>query len=383
VQTTDMQTIQEKATQSFQKAKQMATTTAEKGKHFGEKFASSSVDALETVGKSALELLTVQEKSPGTENSRLRPIFFEAPNRPNTKVEGESFEDVINRNWFEESSGTAYLQALENLSIECTMRMQKIEQKLDPKHREELHALFQKVKEIFGDEEEATANHENLPQIELNEKAAMYKEIMDALAIEGKARSLEMIALYKADIQDLLPDASNASIITATDIGHLTASYLDKVLLECVKYLSKYSALSVEQLLRIVENYVASDLQKLEVDNDLSLKKATFVFMVSQIFINELSQVSNSFVESIRVLSEEGKEQFATFAKRSEQDLSESNKCREDIESKTNLHMNHIYLHTSNAIANIQESTHFIFPICKSLLVPSMPSILPTSREGS
>eukprot|EP01114_Cavostelium_apophysatum_P004675 TRINITY_DN1500_c0_g1_i2.p1 TRINITY_DN1500_c0_g1~~TRINITY_DN1500_c0_g1_i2.p1 ORF type:complete len:582 (-),score=190.53 TRINITY_DN1500_c0_g1_i2:2163-3908(-) len=358
------------------KAVDYAVSSYQKASNIGEKLANQSVDALESVGKKALGLLTVEENVQN--KRRIRPVFNYVPQATQmTKEEQESFEDSLNKNYFDDFNGTAHLQGLEKFSIECTLKYQKVEQKLsklDAQHREEVVELLNKVKELFDEEEEDKKIE--VSDVELNEPANKHKEVIDNLASEGSAKATELVEAFKAEIRELKPEGAE-SIVSSTDICHLTASYMDKTLLECVRRLSQFSASSVEQLLKIVESYLV-DTQNAEgkdakkMTKDEFIKRVAFAYSVTSMLSEELNTLSNAYIEAMRSLCETGKANFEELGKKGEAELEESKKCTEDIESKLGLHENHILLDTSNAIANIEECRKFLFPICKSFITATL-----------
>jgi len=348
---------------------EMAMQTAEKGRKVGEKLATQGVDALETVGKHALTYLTVQEEVEGSKK-RLRPVFIynSTPATHMTKEELASFEDSLNRNYFDESNGTAFMQELEKISIECTLKFQKLEQKIakaDPKLREELTALLNKVKEVFETEEDSEKAL-NVQDVPLNEVATKHREALDGLAKLAHTRAKEVIDGFKQEMKEFKPEENSSTILTATDICHLTASYMDKTLLESVSRLNQFSANTVEQILRIVESYLI-EFETAKLEKDDFMKRVEYIFFISQILIEEITNISNAFIDSIKSLGEEAKANFAEYSNKGDAEKEETNKCAEDIDTKMNLHVNHIYLDTSNAVSNVEDCRRFLFPITKSL----------------
>lgn len=360
--------IQAKAKDFASQSIEMAKQTAEKGRKVGEKLAVQGVDALESVGKHALTYLTVEEEVSGSKK-RLRPVFIynSTPATHMTKEELASFEDSLNRNYFDESNGTALLQELEKISIECTLKFQKLEQKIvktDPKLREELTTLLNKVKEIFETEENSEKS--NPPDVPLNEVATKHREALDSMAKLAHSRAMEVIDGFKQELKEFKPEENNSTILTATDICHLTASYMDKTLLESVSRLNQFSANTVEQILRIVESYLI-ELDSAKLEKDDVMKRVEYIFFISQMLIEEITNISNAFIDAIKALGEEAKSNFTEYSNKGDAEKEESNKCAEDIDTKMNLHVNHIYLDTSNAVSNVEDCRKFLFPISKSL----------------
>jgi len=368
------------ANASLNMAMQVASTTTQQASNLGEKIAFQSVDALESVGKKALGYLTVEENVDN--KSRIRPVFNFDPQT--TPEEQHSFEETVNRNYFEELNGTAHLQELEKLSIECTLRYQKIEQrlsKLDAQHRDQVLELLKKVNEMFDEEAE---NKMEATDVELNEPATKQKTVIDNLSKAGLARAQEVLMAYKEELKQLKPEGLTESIIGSSDICHLTASYMDKTLLESVKKLSEFSAASVEQLLRIVESYlIDADVGDSKEGNKLTkddmLKRVAFAYTVSNMLSEELNTMANAFIETIKSLNETAKNNFEELGKKGEAELAESQKSLEDLETKSSLHVNHILLDTSNAISNVEECRKFLFPICKSLVTSTV--AIPAAEE--
>jgi len=87
---------------------------------------------------------------------------------------------------------------------------------------------------------------------------------------------------------------------------------------------------------------------------------------------DELSSISTSFINGVKALGEEGKKLFLDDPKKGESESVESAKCFEDIDTKINLHLNQIYLDTSNAVSNIEECRKFLFSICKYIIANSI-----------
>jgi len=182
---------------------------------------------------------------------------------------------------------------------------------------------------------------------------------------------------FKKEIKELKPvGSSTTTIITATDICHLTASFIDKTLLESVKKISQFSASCVEQLLRIAESYLI-EIDTTKLSQEELLKRAAFSFSVSLMLVEELSNISVAFIDCIRTLCEEGKLHFSEFGTRGEKEMEESVRCSEDIETKMNLHINHIYLDTSNGISNVEECRKHLLSICKYVVTNAVQANTP------
>jgi len=281
-----------------------------------------------------------------------------------TKEEQLDFEQNLNRNYFEENNGSAHLQEIEKISITCTLKLQKFEQKLSPQSKDQLNALLQAVKELFDDDQENTEKFSDSTDVELNELASKHQQLLDAFSKSSHRQASEILNNFTRELEELNPDKTATSIITATDICHLCASNIDKGLMECVQRISQFSASSVEQLLRIVES-ILIELDSNKLNKEESMKRIKFVFFVSIMLANELSNISTAFITGIKAACEEGKKLFLDYSKKGENETAESSKCAEDIDTKMNLHLNQIYLDTSNAISNIEECRKFLFPICK------------------
>jgi len=200
------------------------------------------------------------------------------------------------------------------------------------------------------------------------------KETVDHLSKVAHRISTELLESLKQEVRELKPEDSTATtIITASDICHLSASYIDKTLLEAVKSISQFSASSVEQILRIVESFlIENDNGTTKLSQEDVVKRISFISYVSVMLTDELSNVSSAFVDTARSLGAEAQSHFSQFGKRGEPELVESKKCTEDIDTKVNLHINHIYLDTSSAISNIEECRKFLYPICKYLVSTSL-----------
>lgn len=106
-----------------------------------------------------------------------------------------------------------------------------------------------------------------------------------------------------------------------------------------------------------MESYI-TDIEKSKSESEEEiLKKIEFIFGTTKLLEKELSNVSTNFIESIHSLSNEGKS------------FVESSKVKEDIDTKANLHLNHIYLDTTNAISNIHDCKKHLFSFCKALFI--------------
>jgi len=218
----------------------------------------------------------------------------------------------------------------------------------------------------------------------LNEPAAKHTIMLQSLAKSNREKCNEICQAFRRDLQGLHPiDSADELIITPVDICHLTASYLDKTLIESVKRIAQFSATSVEQMLRVVESFLIDEDTEIAILPEQVLKKAAYLFSLSVSLSQDLTAVSNSFIDCIHSLSEEGKASFQHFAK-SEKGADESSKCSEDIEIKMGLHVNHIYLDSSNAVTSLQECRKFLFPICKCLLASNIRREMPmTASQAS
>jgi len=185
-------------------------------------------------------------------------------------------------------------------------------------------------------------------------------------------KAQELVDSFKNELKQLKPaDVSVESIITANDICHLTASYLDKMLLESVQRVHQFSAVSVEHLLRIVESFLIDSDSAMEKDE--ALKRCTYLFNSSILLNERLTKISTSFIDCVQAITEAGKTDCLVFSSKPEA-ATESKKCAEDIDTKMSLHVNHIYLETSNAISNVEDCRKYLFSISKSLLVSSLSS---------
>jgi len=362
------------------KAMLVATSSIEKGFQVGEKLATTSVDALEIVGKTALNLLTVKEEVTDSK-SRIRPVFYYIPQM--TKEEEDTFEQLLNRNYFEVYSGVAHAQSLESLSIESTLHVQKTEQRLNAKQREALSALVVKLKELYENEDDENEDENNnekkdeqkqLPKIKLNEPAARQLETLEGLFTEYMERSSKLLELFKQDVSELKPTDGEQNSISSVEICQLTASYLDKALLESVRYFGQISAGSVELLLRIVESYLI-DLDTTDgIDAETAQSKSTYVMLTASSLVEKLQALSNAYINLVKLLKQDANDTFTEFAKKGEAELEESKRCADDIETKTNLHINQILHASSGALSNVQDCKKFVFPVCKSMLLASVTS---------
>eukprot|EP01119_Soliformovum_irregulare_P011889 TRINITY_DN3033_c0_g1_i1.p1 TRINITY_DN3033_c0_g1~~TRINITY_DN3033_c0_g1_i1.p1 ORF type:complete len:577 (-),score=223.17 TRINITY_DN3033_c0_g1_i1:52-1761(-) len=361
------------ASNSIEKAKQVTTNATEMGMQYGEKFAHQGVDALEAVGKSALTFLTVQEAI--GDKQRIRPIFLPSQQASMTQEEQANFEETLNRNYFEENNGKAHLQVLETLSTEYAAKSLNEEPKLEDDQRKKYNEMAAKLKELadFDEDEDLNEDHQpELPQIDLNEPASKQLEIVQSLVKTCKDQSVEMLSTFRSELKDLVPEGSE-DLLTVTDLTHLTASYLDKVLLESVQRISQFSASGVEQLLRVVESYLIEADQKPAAPEKM-YQKSIYLFSLSQILVADLSAVSINFIDSLRIISDDGKVHINNLGKNRSEEAEECAKCAEDIETKTELHVNNIYMETSSGVSNIQESRKFLLQICKFLLLSSFNS---------
>jgi len=350
-----------KAKQSIEKAKQIAsTTTPDKMLSAGERLAHQSVDALEAVGKRAFGFLTIQETE--GETSRIRPVLFEGAPRSQVMKREQTFQESLEKNYFEDYNGIAHLQALENVSIECTLKVQRLHQKLSEQQVKEMNEFLIKVREVFDDEEGKASEEITLPSIDLSQHANKTKENLIILQKEALQIALEIVEQYKKDLDQLTPE----SRIVPTIISNLTISCLDKLLLECIQHLAHHSASGVELLLRIVESYMQSDSKP---DKEQALIKATYIWKTAQILINELSILSDKFAQAMHAVVDHGKIFIQKIDVNTEDHIALVNQSLEEITGKIEIHLSHVALDTSNAISNIQDCKKFLFPVSKSLMI--------------
>jgi len=184
------------------------------------------------------------------------------------------------------------------------------------------------------------------------------------------------VDLYKGEIKELNPSEGVDSIITPTDVCHLTASYLDKILLETVQRLNQFSASGVEHLLRVVESFIVDSENGLT--SEEALKRSKYVFNLALLLNDKITKSSTALIDGFQEITEAGKTECAQLGKKAE--LSEdSKKCLEDLDTKMSLHVNHVYLETSNSIANLEDCRKFLFSVCKSLLIASL--VVPKTEE--
>jgi len=313
------------ASVSLEKAKSLATYTTEKGYILGEQLASTSIDTLENVGKSAVKLLTVQESIPNKNDNKSTQ---QQENNAEIKV-----EEVLNHNYFEDFQGSVYLQLLEKLSVESTLKIQKLE-KSD--QLQNIHNIVSKLNLLFEKEEEETTDNKELKLL-LNDK------FLDTHKNYSK-KFENIIEKWKTDLKELQNSGIN---ISSSDVYQLTAFYFDKILLECVKTLSEFTALSLNEFNTILQNLQNETFNNQEIHLSILNCLHSYYWV-----IHELSQFFVTFTSYFNILIEDSKTYL-------------DNTMNEELIVKKNSHLNHVQLDINNFVSVLTESKHFMFIVCK------------------
>jgi len=282
--------------------------------------------------------------------------------------EEEQFVEKVNTDYFKEASGAENLKELEALSLEMSLKFQKMERLLSDQDREELTRLLTKFEEIFEQEEEDEESSTDLVQVKLGDEALKHQEVISSVASEGFERISNIVGAFEQDLSELQPAEGEVIAVSAVDICHLTASCLDKILMESLRTLSQLSAASVAQLLKVVRSFKAS-LEAGDVDRAEAENQALYLHQVSHKLAEELSRLSGTYNENLRSVGEKGVRLFEKIAQQNKEKSEECDKCTEDIDNKTNAHANHVYLETSNAVSNIQDCRKFLFAVSKTLML--------------
>ncbi|PRP81408.1 hypothetical protein PROFUN_11029 [Planoprotostelium fungivorum] len=333
----------------------------------GNKLTHQGVDALELVGKSALDFLTVKEEvKPGERKARIRPVFYHYVTL--SPQEEQQFEEKVNKDYFSEASGVDYLRELEALSLEMSLKFQKMEKGIREEDRETLTKSIMAIEEMYNKEEEdEQAEESELEQVDLNEAAVKHQENIANVAMEGLERVSVLVGSYEQDLSEFT-SADGTISVSPVDICHLTASTLDKILMEGLRTLSQLSAASVAQLLKVAESFQTSveggALKLPDVE-----RQAVYMHQVSQKLSEELSRLSAVYNDNLRSVGESGVRFFEKITQQNKEKASEGERCTEDIDNKTNAHANHVYLETSNAVSNIQDCRKFLFAVSKTLIL--------------
>ncbi len=169
----------------------------------GKKIAIGSVDALESVGKSALHILTVEEEVTSGNSQKgkksIRPFFVasrETPNHHPTTVhlkpasnnflqEELSFEEKINKNYFDELGGAATLQQFEHISIDRSLKTQKLESKSSEEEKKNNTEFATLIKELLDESESNETNILELPTVLVSEKVTKAIDILSKVKISA------------------------------------------------------------------------------------------------------------------------------------------------------------------------------------------------------
>lgn len=236
------------------------------GLHVGQELAQTSVDVLETIGKSALDFLTVQDENSTTTNN-------------STNSSTSNTLDSKDKNYFEQYEGSRFVEALEKLSIESNIRLQK---STPIAELATLQPMLLKLKSAFDEEEEATSTSN-----------------LDTSAIKSSLAVIEECSKQIEDIMNSFSSEISSGEIENSEIIHLTASSLDKSILESSKNLSKFTAIAIGDLLNLVNSITT--LSATSTPNaDSSLSNSLLIANLANKIIEELNSLSNKYTDLLQ-----------------------------------------------------------------------------------
>jgi hypothetical protein len=316
------------ASSTLEKAKSVAVSTTEMGLQVGQEFAQTSVDVLETIGKSALDFLTVQEDSTSTTTTT-------RSTHNNNSISDSNAE----KNYFEQYEGTRFVEALEKLSIESNIRLQKSTPLLEAAS---LQPYLLQLKSAF-DEESSSSNNDISDSTTISNANHVFND------------SLSLIDTLKITFEKAIQDENEAS-----EIIQITASYLDKCILESTKNISKYSAVAIGDLYNYVESISSSNIISVED----SLSKSILVSNLISKVIEDLNTLSNHYTNLLQSIVDTSISKIKG---------EETDKYAEELQSKLNLHKHHIEIDTSSYTSTLVDVKQFLFVICKSFFYSTNP----------
>ena len=328
----EVKTIKSFASLSIEKAKTVAFNTTEKGIELSNEIATTSVDVLEQIGKSALEFLAVMDNKPNSNSTT-----------------GATFEDTINRNYFEVYHGTASVEALEQLSIECNIQVQKLKQEIGKEKLELLNSYLIKITNLFDQENNNNNNNNKAEEISVEKSKVIFKECQDHIE--------QLVKKYKQDVNEtvLLLEKFEEG-----DLYHLTASYFDKLLLESVKQMNHLVAINMDQ---IKQNTEISLVQQYSSYDDI-VDQASKLHTICQTFLNMLQELSKHYQEILQSILVYVSDIYDTKSQNEE----EKNKYLQELQAKLNLHINHLEIDTNTCSSHIVDCYGNLSTIYQSLL---------------
>jgi len=274
--------------------------------------------------------------------------------------------------------GNVYLQALELLSTECTMKVQEAQRKCPPDSLPQLLAFLRILSDYFEEEPEeeyegsldALSEKAQAVQSALEETRARAKQ--DATAIPD-ALQAQLAALQASPSQEEEGEKDEGSSAPSVEqIVSCTQEKLDLLHAQELQVTAQMAARCVELINRVLEGWLVSAQQEsVEIAEaserqlhkpEATLEKAMAFHALANQLADDVSEIATKYVQAARTLVS-----MAVTHLKDEKDQEATVALRE----KSKALINRIYSDTGDGIAKIHESKEFAIPILQWMYLRS------------
>jgi len=256
----------------------------------GTDLVTGSIGALEFLGKKTVDMLSdgdpglrqKRDALTGGKKTNLSALLKEAkenseskptPQKPAAKRESE---DVRFNDYFEKFQGNAHLDALEMLSSECESKMERILKLQSGGAREETSALLSKTRERFDIQEDNNDDEDKSENIDFKKEVFSATKQLKMKVTCSKLLNTWTKLKEKSTVTDDVGDHKQCFNNTLSGLAELTS--------RCTEFYRK-----------VADMFLTTDMQA----KDLALQRASTLKSITEMFLVEITHLTNNFAEQL------------------------------------------------------------------------------------